>query len=208
MDPSPRRGPLAGSEALGLPFLLQGAVCPWSLGRPLCVHSDEERTTLPSSRPSGTSACRTRQRTMNPLLWTWEVKTRTCRGGKQDEISRKARRNLKDSQESPDLKLFSSPPLWQLRPLGRLRVLSSRSTLDRTRSPRGTRRSPAAWEPVRMRPAPPSGSEPLNLRRQRNAALRKGGKPLLEKRAHAFPKLRSSTAKGNQRQTDTQTPLH
>ena len=68
MDPSPRRAPLAGSEALGLPFLLQGALCLWSLGHPLCVHPDGERTTSPSSRPSGTSACRTRQKTMNPLL--------------------------------------------------------------------------------------------------------------------------------------------
>ena len=57
-----------------------------------------------------------------------------------------------------------------------------------------------AWERVRMRPAPSLGSEPLNLIREGNTPLRKGGKPLLEKRAHAFPKLRSSTAKGNQRQ--------
>ena len=64
-----------------------------------------------------------------------------------------------------------------------------------------------ARETVRMRPAPSLGSEPLNLRREGDAALRKGGKPLLEKRAHPFLKLRSSTAKGNQRQTDTQTPL-
>lgn len=68
MDPSPRRAPLAGPEALCPPFLLQGAVCLWSLGRPLCVHPDGERTTSPSSRPRGTSACRTRQKTMNPLL--------------------------------------------------------------------------------------------------------------------------------------------
>ena len=68
MDPSPWHAPPPGSKALCLPFLLQGAVCLWSLGRPLRVHPDGERTTSPSSRPSGTSACRTRQKTMNPLL--------------------------------------------------------------------------------------------------------------------------------------------
>ena len=186
-------------------------MCLWSLGCLLSLHPVRETTTAPwSSRretatppPEATESWRIRS-----SGWTRKVKTRTCRGGKQDEISRKARRNLKDSQESPDLKLFSSPPLWQLRPLARLRVLARGRTLDRTRSPRGTRRSPAAWEPVRMRPAPSSGSEPLNLRRESNAALRKEGKPLLEKRAHAFPQMRSSTAKGNQRQADTQTTSH
>ena len=58
MDPSPWHAPPPGSKALCLPFLLQGAVCLWSLGRPLRVHPDGERTTSPSSRPSGTSACR------------------------------------------------------------------------------------------------------------------------------------------------------
>ena len=67
MDPSPQRAPLAGSEALCLPFVLQGALCLWSLGRPLCVHPDRERTTSPSPRPSWTSACRTRQKTRTHL---------------------------------------------------------------------------------------------------------------------------------------------
>ena len=88
-----------------------------------------------------------------------------------------------------------------------VRVLPRSCTRDCTRSPRGTRRSPAAWGPVRTRPARSSGWEPLNLRREGNAvtaALRKGEKPLLEKTAHASLNLRSFISKGNQRQTHRQ----
>lgn len=98
----------------------------------------------------------------------------------------------------PDLKLFSSPPLWGLRPL------------DLTRNPRGISRSPAVLGAGAHPGCAFLGFEPRNLRREGNAvtvALRKGEKLLLEKTAHASLNLRSFISKGNQRQTDIQTTL-
>ena len=83
---------------------------------------------------------------------------------------------------SPYKAAFKSTSLGTQAP-ALVRVLLRGRTLDCTRSPRGTRRSPAAWGPVRTRPAPPSGSEALNLRQEENAvtaALRKEEKPLRE----------------------------
>ena len=143
---SPQRARLAGSGAPRLPLRLQGAMCLWSLGCLLSLHPVRETTTAPwSSRretatppPEATESWRIRS-----SGWTRKVKTRTCRGGKQGKAHEMScsKAVLKSASLGTQ-----APALVRMLPRGR--------TLDCTRSPRGTRRSPAAWGPVRTRPAP------------------------------------------------------
>ena len=109
--------------------------------------------------------------------------------------------------ECPDLKLFSSPPLWGLSPPALARMLQSGRTLDGTWSRRGTRQSPTAWGSVRTLPAPSSGSEHLNLTCEGNAVtatLRKK-KSNRWRKWHMLPQTCKALLLKETRQGDTDT---
>ena len=102
---------------------------------------------------------------------------------------------------SPYKSAFKSASLGTQAP-ALVRALLRGRTLDCPRSPRGTRRSPAARASLGV-----GGPEPQTGRKRGDRRTKKRRKTPTGGNANAFPNLLPFTSKGNERPTDTQTTL-